>query len=552
MTATRRSTILGPDGQPIEVPLLTGEIAAPQQFGQRALVYYTEATGLTPERLAEVLKSANHGLARPYLTLAIDMEERYLHYASQLQTRRLALDGVTISVSAPKGCNPKAVDLVQSVVDAPEFRDMVMDLQDGLSKGYSVIEPVWEFENGALRPVQHCHRDPRYFRYDMVGLTTLHLLDESGLPGLEIKPPYFIKHEPKVRAGIPVRRGLARLAAWSFMIQSYALQDWAAFAEIYGIPLRVGKYGPSATPADKRVLLNAVRSISNDAAAIIPSSMEIDFQEVSGTRGEQVFGNLIEYVDRKVSLAVIGQTMTSENGSSLGQAKVHNEVRHDIQRSDARQTAATLNRDLVEPLVAMNFGPQDVYPQVQLEIAEAEDLKALGEFLKTAVPLGLKVGQSYVRKKASIPEPDDEDELLGAPEPEPEAPTPPAPKPPKQPPAPEPEPKPPTSEAARLALGHGVGCMCPGCGSPTTRFAADDPNAITAIDDVDVIVHDAMADWQEVTDPLLAGLLSAVAGATDFADALKRIEGAKIDTEKLTHALAVAGMKSRGLGDVRD
>jgi len=552
MTATRKSTILGPDGQPIEVPLLTGEIAAPEMFGQRALVYYTEATGLTPERLAEILKSANHGLARPYLTLAIDMEERYLHYASQLQTRRLALDGVTISVTAPKGCNARAVDLVQSVVDAPIFRDMVMDLQDGLSKGYSVIEPVWEFQNGALRPVQHCHRDPRYFRYDMVGLTTLHLLDESGLPGLEIKPPYFVKHEPKVRAGIPVRRGLARVAAWAFMIQSYALQDWAAFCEIYGIPLRLGKYGPSATLADKRVLLNAVRSIGNDAAAIIPASMEMEFKEVSGTRGEQVFGNLIDYVDRKVSLAVIGQTMTAENGSSLGQAKVHNEVRHDIQRSDARQTAATLNRDLIEPLVAMNFGPQDVYPQVQLEIAESEDLKALGDFLKSVVPLGLKVGQGYVRKKASIPDPDDDDELLDEPAEEPGAPEKKPGKKPAPPRAPEPGDKPEPTKSARLALGHGGGCMCPACGAPTAQLAADDPNYVTALDDTDVIVHDAMADWQEVTDPLLAGLLSAVAGATDFDDALKRIAKAKIDTGPLTEALAIAGMKSRGLGDVRD
>ena len=74
MVATRKSAILGPDGLPIEVALLDGEQAAPQAFGQRALTYYSEASGLTPERLAEIMRGANVGLARPYLTLAIDMD----------------------------------------------------------------------------------------------------------------------------------------------------------------------------------------------------------------------------------------------------------------------------------------------------------------------------------------------------------------------------------------------------------------------------------------------------------------------------------------------
>ncbi len=293
MVATRRSTILGPDGAAIEVPLLAGETAAPEMFGQRALVYYSEATGLNPPRLAEMMVGANHGLARPYLTLAIDMEERYLHYASQLQTRRLALDGVALTVSTPKGAKAKVVDFVNSLADAPMFRDMIQDTLDGIGKGYSVVEPKWEYEAAALRPVLYQHRDPRYFRYDMIGLRDLCLLDEAGLPGQKIDGPYFIKHEPKIRAGIPLRAGLARSAAWAFMVQSFTMQDWSAFAEIYGIPFRVGKYHPAATNADKMALLKAVREIANDAAGIIPTGMDIEFHEVKGSQGHAVFGELI-------------------------------------------------------------------------------------------------------------------------------------------------------------------------------------------------------------------------------------------------------------------
>jgi phage gp29-like protein len=556
MVETRRSSILGPDGQPIQVPLLKGETAAPQRYGARALVYYSEASGLTPGKLGEIIKGANMGLAKPYLTLAIDMEERYTHYASQLQTRRLALDGVTTSVSAPKGVDAKAVDFVESLINDPEFTDVVASLQDGVGKGYSVIEPVWEYQEGALRPIAYQHRDPRYFRYDEIGLRDLCLLEDSGLPGPRIEAPYFIKHEPWLRAGPPIRRGVARPAAWAYIMQTFALQDWAAFCEIYGIPFRIGKYHSSASNEDKATLLRAVRAIANDAAAIIPEGMTIDFQETNGNRGEAVFGNFITYLDNKVSLIILGQTMTAEvskSGGSLAQAKVQENVRMDIVRFDARQHAKTINRDLIRHAVAMNFGPQEIYPAVEMELAENEDLIALGTFIEKASAAGLKIGQKYVRKKASIPEPEEDDELLtppgGAKEnggPEEQLPA--QKRPSKQVAKPVDNKK---GAAEQLAA---FGCTCPNCGGATT-LAADDPtnpSAITALDDTEALVDEALSDWREIRDPLLAGLLAAVREATTFEEALANIEMANIDSTPLQEALARATAKSRGLGDVRD
>ncbi len=554
MVETRRSSVLGPDGEPIQVPLLKGETAAPARYGARALVYYSESSGLTPGKLVQIMQGANMGLAKPYLTLAIDMEERYTHYASQLQTRRLALDGVTTSVAAPKGVNAKAVDFVDSLINDPEFTDVVASLQDGVGKGYSVVEPVWEYQERALRPIAYQHRDPRYFRYDEIGLRDLCLLEDSGLPGAKIEAPYFIKHEPWLRAGPPIRRGVARPAAWAYIMQTFALQDWAAFCEIYGIPFRIGKYHSSATNEDKATLLRAVRAIANDAAAIIPQGMEIEFQETNGNRGEAVFGNFITYLDNKISLIILGQTMTAEvskSGGSLAQAQVQENVRMDIVRFDARQHAKTINRDLIRHAVAMNFGPQDIYPAVEMELAENEDLIALGTFIEKASVAGLKIGQKYVRKKASIPEPEEDEELL-------------------TPPAAQADAGQEDAEKRQSAVGKrqsktektkkenteqlaALGTRCPSCGEiHGARFAADSPEDVTALDDTDSLVDEALADWKEIRDPLLAGLLSAIGEATTFEEALANLEKAKIDSAPLREALARATAKSRGLGDVRD
>ncbi|WP_157920779.1 phage portal protein family protein, partial [Escherichia coli] len=68
------------------------------------------------------------------------------------------------------------------------------------------------------------------------------------------------------------------------------------------------------------------------------------------------FETMISWGERSISKAILGGTLTTEAGDkgarSLGE--VHNEVRREIRDSDLRQLAATLNRDLVYPLYALN------------------------------------------------------------------------------------------------------------------------------------------------------------------------------------------------------
>ncbi|MFL9829116.1 DUF935 family protein, partial [Rhodoplanes sp. SY1] len=234
------------------------------------------------------------------------------------------------------------------------------------------------------------------------------------LDGEALPPAKFIVHAPRSKTGIPIRRGFARAAAWAFLIQQFTLKDWAAFCEVFGMPLRLGKYHSGASEADKKTLLRAVAGLSSDAAAIIPDGMTIDFIERKALEGS-TFERLIEYLDRNVSKLVVGQTMTADSGASMAQAKVHNEVRLDIQRADGVQLSNTLARDLVQWAVAFNFGPQAGYPRVELPVAEPEDVKALADSVAKLVPVGLKVAQKELRAKLGLSEPSEDDELLGPP-----------------------------------------------------------------------------------------------------------------------------------------
>jgi len=88
------------------------------------------------------------------------------------------------------------------------------------------------------------------------------------------------------KSGLPIRGGIARIAAWGWMFKMFTQRDWAIFTQNFNQPLRVGKYQNGATEEDKDTLFRAVQNIAGDCAAIMPSSMEIEFIEskITGTR----------------------------------------------------------------------------------------------------------------------------------------------------------------------------------------------------------------------------------------------------------------------------
>ncbi|QCN98905.1 DUF935 domain-containing protein (plasmid) [Azospirillum argentinense] len=410
------SAILGPDGRPMQRQTLAAPQATPTVTGVRPVLSEHPARGLTPERLAGLLRASEDGDATRYLELAEDMEERDLHYRGVLATRKLSISQleVTVEAASDEPDDQAAADLVRAALDAADVEELLFDLQDGLGKGYSVVEMIWDTSRAPWRVVGFEHRDPRWFQFDRTDGRTLRLVD--GTPdGAPLEPNRFIIHTPKTKSGLPIRGGLARAAAWAFLFKNFAIKDWVVFAEVYGHPLRLGKYGPGASEPDKDILLDAVRNLGTDAAAIIPQSMLIELV-TSNVTGIDLWEKLANYLDRQVSKAVLGQTATTDaisGGHAVGQE--HRQVQKDIERADGRQTAGTLNRDFVPVLVSVNMGPRPVYPKIRIGRPDEEDIGALVERVVKLVPLGLKVGMSTMRDKIGLPDPGDEEELLTVP-----------------------------------------------------------------------------------------------------------------------------------------
>lgn len=478
------------------------------------------ASGLTPSKLAALFTAADQGDNANLLTLAADIERRDSHAGAQLRTRKLALAALPWQVEAASdaGADVKLAEELQGLVARPDFTFLVIDLMDAVMKGYSVAEIEWE-RGAKWTPLRFLWRDQRHFTLDKEDGTTLRLRTEAQPQNGEELPAFkFIAHVPRLASGPLATAGLVRPLSVMYSVKTLGVGAWLAYMEIFGIPTRMGSYAPGASEDDIEALEKAVAAIGLDGSGVKPTTTTIEMLDAIGRgNGTGEHERMAEWADRQVSKAVLGQTMTADSGSSLSQAKVHQLVRRDILLADALALTATLQRDLLQVYVDVNYGPQEAYPRLRCVTDEPEDRKAFVEALGPMVDRGLRVEQSVVRDKLGLPEPAEDAEVLT-----------PATK--GQAPAPEQgQPGQPAKQQQQRAL----------------RRAAVENEGGDFIDQE----SDPSAG---VESPILDAVRRSAAVADSFAGLLADLREKSVDADDLVKELALRQLQARGVGDATD
>ena len=390
-----------------------GEIAVAQVTDK-----YSEypSNGLTPVKLAGIFKEADAGDVLRQVELFEEMEEKDPHLFSQLQTRKNAVTGLDYEVIPfdPDDERDKEIaEFVKEQINSLEnFEDIQIDLLDAIGKGFAVSEIIWGFDNGQVVIEDIRSRHQKRFFWDSLD-DSFKVRTVEHPEGICLPVNKFIYHRYKARSGHPSRAGVLRVVAWMYLFKNYDVKDWVSFAEIYGLPLRLGTYQPGASDDDKRALMEALIQIGADAAGMVPEGTAIEFITTEKASSTDLYERLARYCDEQTSKAVLGQTLTSDSGGgSFAQSKTHNEVRHDLTVADCKALAATLRRDLIRPLVLFNFGEDRRIPYIRYDCEEAGDLKETAEIIGTLIEkTGLKIPTSYIYKKFGIPKPEKGEEV---------------------------------------------------------------------------------------------------------------------------------------------
>jgi len=475
---------------------------------------------LTPERLATILADVRRGeCPAEYLELAQDIELRDLHYRSVLSTRKDAITGLELKV-IPASEDENDIALADAVErdivknHSAKLRSLIRNMLDALGKGFSVTEIIWDTNHVPWRPKAYKFRDPRWFQYDKETGDTLMLRAPLGNELEPLKPFRFIVHEPHLISGKQITAGLALPALYYWMLKTYDVTSWAAFIDRYGYPIRIGKYGKKFTDEDRLTLKRAVAAIGQDFGAIIPESAQLEIIESKST-GEKsnVFKSMADWIDKQISKLVLGQTMTTDEGSSKSQSETHEKVRDDIADSDIQQVIDTLNSALTVPYINLNFGEQNDYPKIDLFKPDEKNIEQVILALEKLGPQGLKVKADEVRSLIGLSSPEDGDEVIGG-------------------------------RAVQDQSYSDFGL------NTERKIALNAASKTEPTDEIDDLIADDESAYTAVSDEIAAVIEKAADAATDFTSFQKELTKlvSSWAPDKIAECIAVATFKARALG----
>lgn len=408
-------------------PISTSTLAEPQTARLVHLQRWTVAShmsGLTPARIAQCLAAADQGNILGQHELFDDMFERDAHLRCEYEKRRGALLGLEWSVEPPTSPSAKEKkaaaaieDILRNAVD--DLEDLILAMMDGVGHGFAPIELEWQRIEGMWIPRFH-PRPQGWFKMD-TARRELRLNDGSADGAVPLSMGWVMHQHVKAKTGYLGRIGLGRVLVWPFLYKMYSLGDMAEYLSTYGLPMIIGKYMPGASDEEKASLMRAVTALGRDARAIMPDGMSMEVEKVIASGDGTPHLSMMGWADGAQSKALLGQVLSAEakaTGMGSGVAHLHQLVRRDILKADARQVAGTLTRDLVYPLAVLNGLPVQGMlrcPRFRFETGETADIKMLAEALPVLAQGGARIPLAWVHERAGIPEADDGEAVFGTP-----------------------------------------------------------------------------------------------------------------------------------------
>jgi hypothetical protein len=148
--------------------------------------------------------------------------------------------------------------------------------------------------------------------------------------------------------------GLYLKAAIQTIPKKHALAFWDAFAEMFGLPIRIA-HTNSRQQKDIDDLAKMMEKMSYKAWGVFPEGTDIDLKESSRGDAFNVYDKRIDRANSELSKLVLHVTMTIEDGSSLSQSQVHEKVLKNLIFELADGIRDVVNDQLIPKMTKLGF-----------------------------------------------------------------------------------------------------------------------------------------------------------------------------------------------------
>lgn len=401
-----------PNGRPITARSRLRAEDEDVVIGLRRKRYHSViASGLTPERLVAIFADTERGKLDEFLTLAKELEKHDAHYRSVLGIRKLSVlkRKVVLTPASDDSRDAFIAEEIEQLVHSPEWLWMSLWCTDALGKGFACTELVWDFSEGQARP-RFRKRDPRDFTLDQD--TFSRVVRKIPNTGLVEELPFgkYVVHAPSLIHGNPIDGALAYTEAILYLYSALVMQDLRDFIERFGTPALLGEY---LDPGQRQEILDGLAALSRAGYGAVPRNVKI--QALDGGRmggGEKLHDLALKMLDGQKSKLVLGQTMTSDNGSSKSQAEVHDDVKDDITDFDAWCLSTIQQQEIINVWCALNYGEGVTPPTLSRPGDDEEDVTEIAETLFGMADRGAKISIKYMLDLLGAPEATEGEDVL--------------------------------------------------------------------------------------------------------------------------------------------
>jgi len=398
---------------------------------------------LTLSYIASVFRLATTGYRQQYVDLLDELLEQDPHLYSVVQKRILSVANGRLEIvpaDLPEG-DPRedraealAAWVGQEVARIPELVQQLAGLLwGGIYYGVGNSEIHWSRTGDGWRVDRLSFIHSRRLAYPDPQAWDLYIWDQgqvygwqtpwgasptnNSMFGLRVAdyPGKFITHAPSLRGDYPTRDGVGRQTATWAALKRISGRGASEYLERFAKPWVDVSFTTGADGKPREANNEEIAEAQNAAGTqgvgslssyVHPDTIKLDAKAADAGRPKITYTDWMAVCNAEESKAVLGGTLGTEVGKgggnrSLGEVQERGEL--DLEAYDAQCLGDTLDRDLIQWLVRLNFPEDiDIAPHAKIHVAKDPDPKTVLDNVWIATQAGMPVDADWAAQESGL------------------------------------------------------------------------------------------------------------------------------------------------------
>ncbi len=311
-------------------------------------------------------------------------------------------------------CRKQIVDFVaQALEKKVTLYKVAKRLLNAVDYGYSAVEVIWGNSDGWWLPSDVVQRKPERFAFDAYSRLR-HRTSSGTYEDLYNQKYKWLVWRHDKDPENPYGTSALKACYWAWKFKKVGLEFWLMAEEKFAVPsiLALFEYPGSADDVRNRAqeIANMLSGITSGSSAAVGNVKEAKPITADGKLSE--FKTLTDWCDTQFAYAITYQSLAvqeAENGTRA-QAQVHADTFLSATKENCRDIQEEL-QELVDWIVELNFGPDEIVPQVEFDLSEY----ASWEVVRDAIDRGLPVSKQALYERYGLPKPKGDDDVFTKP-----------------------------------------------------------------------------------------------------------------------------------------